>query len=56
MGRIGCDFDVGGYAPDAIGDMVNLDFRRPNTLASGDKSCDFYYYRKGHAPKEMRTI
>jgi hypothetical protein len=56
MGRIGCDFDIGGYAPEALGDKVNLDFRRPNTLANGDKSCDFYYYRKGHAPKDMRTI
>jgi hypothetical protein len=56
MGRMGCDFDIGGYAPEALGDKVNLDFRRPNTLANGDKSCDFYYYRKGHAPKDMRTM
>ena len=56
MGRIGCDFDVGGYAPEALGDEVNLDFRRPCTLANGDDACEFYYYRKGHAPKEMRTI
>jgi hypothetical protein len=56
MGRIGCDFDVGGYAPEALGDQVNLDFRRPCTLANGDDACEFYYYRKGHAPKDMRTI
>jgi hypothetical protein len=56
MGRIGCDFDVGGYAPEALGDKVNLDFRRPRTLVNGDDACEFYYYRNGHAPKEMHTI
>lgn len=55
LGRIGCDFDIGGYAPEALGDQVNLDFRRPKTIADGDKQCNFYYYRKGHAPEDMET-
>ena len=56
MGRIGCDFDIGGYAPEALGDEVEPDFRRPCTLTNGDDACEFYYYRKGHAPAEMRTV
>lgn len=56
MARIGCDFDISGYAPEALGNEVNLDFRRPHTLVNGDKSCEFYYYRKEHAPPDMRTI
>ena len=55
LARLGCDIDKAGYAPDAMGNTVNLDFRRPCTLVNGDKSCDFYYYRKGHAPADMRT-
>lgn len=56
LGRLGCDIDIAGYAPEALGNKVNLDFRRPCTLANGDKSCEFHYYRKGHAPADMRTI
>ena len=56
LGRLGCDIDIAGYAPDAMGNTVNLDFRRPHTLANGDNRCDFYYYRKGHAPADMHTI
>jgi len=56
LARIGCDIDIAGYAPEAMGNKVNLDFRRPCTLANGDKSCEFYYYRKGCAPADMRTI
>jgi len=56
LARLGCDIDIAGYAPEAMGNKVNLDFRRPCTLANGDKSCEFYYYRKGRAPTDMLTI
>lgn len=56
LARLGCDIDIAGYAPEAMGNKVNLDFRRPCTLANGDESCEFYYYRKGYAPADMRTI
>lgn len=56
LGRLGCDIDKSGYAPDAMGNKVDLDFRRPRTLVNGDESCDFYYYRKGHAPADMQTF
>jgi len=56
VGRLGCDIDIAGYAPEAMGNKVNLDCRRPCTLVNGDKACEFYYYRKGCAPADMRTI
>jgi hypothetical protein len=56
LARLGCIADVAGYAPEAMGNKVNLDFRRPYTMANGDKACEFYYYRKGHAPADMRTL
>ncbi len=56
LAKLGCDVDIAGYAPEAIGNQVNLDFRRPCTLANGDKACEFHYYRKGSAPADMRTI
>ena len=56
LARLGCDIDIAGYAPGALGNKVNLDFRRPCTLVNGDKSCEFYYCRKGKAPSDMRTI
>lgn len=56
LAQVGCAIDMGGYAPDAMGDLVQLDFRRPRTLANGDPSCDFHYYRQGHAPAEMETL
>jgi len=56
LARLGCDGDIAGYAPEALGDQVDLDFRRPRTLANGDEACEFHYYRKGSAPADMRTI
>ena len=56
LARLGCDGDIAGYAPEALGDQVNLDFRRPRTLANGDEACEFHYYRKGSAPGDMRTM
>ena len=56
LARLGCIADIAGYAPEAMGNKVNLDFRRPYTMANGDKACEFYYYRKGHAPADMRTL
>ncbi len=37
-----CDIDrlVAGHVPDSV------ELRRERTLANGDSSCDFYYYRK----------
>ncbi len=56
LARLGCDVDIGGYAPEALGNQLNFDFRRPCTIVNGDKTCDFYFYRKGKAPTDMRTI
>ena len=56
LARLGCDIDIAGYAPEAMGDKVNLDFRRPGTIAKGNPTCEFYYYRKGHAPADMKTM
>ena len=56
LARLGCIADIAGYAPEAIGNKVNLDFRRPCTMANGDKACEFYYYRKGYAPADMPTF
>ena len=56
LGRVGCEIDKGGYAPDAIEDKVDLDFRRPHTLINGDAACECYHYRKGHAPADMATL
>lgn len=56
LARLGCEIDMACYAPEALGDKVNLDFRRPSTIAKGGSSCEFHYYRKGHAPQDMATL
>jgi len=56
LAQVGCAIDKGGYAPDAMGDLVSLDFRRPTTLVNGDAACEFHYYRKGSAPEGMATL
>lgn len=56
LAKMGCDIDIAGYAPNALGNKVDLDFRRPRTLANGDEACEFYYYRAGYAPEDMNTI
>ena len=48
LGKLGCDHDLAGYP--VILDRVNAEFRRPCTLATGDDSCDFNFYRRGTAP------
>lgn len=48
LGRLGCDHDLAGYP--VILDRVDAEFRRPCTLASGGRYCDFNFYRKGTAP------
>jgi hypothetical protein len=48
LGKFGCDHDLAGYA--AIEDDVDCDFRRFCTIAKGDPSCVFEFYRKGTAP------
>jgi hypothetical protein len=46
---LGCNFDIGGYP--VIEDEVNVEFRRPITIANGDDRCAFSFYRKGTAPE-----
>jgi hypothetical protein len=48
LGRLGCDHDLAGYP--VILDQVDAEFRRPCTIASGGRYCDFNFYRKGTAP------
>jgi hypothetical protein len=48
LGKFGCDHDLAGYA--AIEDDVDCDFRRLCTIAKGDPTCVFEFYRKGTAP------
>lgn len=48
LAKLGCDHDLAGYP--VILDRVDAEFRRPCTIASGDASCDFNFYRKGTAP------
>jgi hypothetical protein len=48
LAPIGCDSDLAGYA--AIADEVNIEFRRPCTIAKGGDHCKFLFYRKGTAP------
>lgn len=50
IAKLGCDHDLAGYPVILILDSVNAVFRRPHTLAKGDKFCDFMFYRKGTAP------
>jgi len=45
IAKLGCDHDLAGYP--IILDRVNAEFRRPHTIAKGDKYCDFHFYRKG---------
>lgn len=49
LNLIGCNFDIGGYP--AIEDRVNIEFRRPITIANGRDTCEFSFYRKGTAPE-----
>ena len=48
ISRLGCDHDLAGYPP--IEDKINMEFRRPTSLAKGDSCCEFNFYRKGFAP------
>ena len=49
LGPFGCDHDCAGYA--AIADEVQIEFRRPCTIAKGGTTCDFKFYRAGTAPE-----
>jgi len=53
LSPLGCDHDITGYA--AIGDLVNMDFRRPVTLAKDGEPCRFMFFRKGTAPEGLAT-
>ena len=53
LATMGCDNDLAGYP--AIDDEMNMEFRRPYTIARGDDYCKFLFYRKGTAP-EMEEI
>ncbi|MHA2104104.1 MAG: L-2-amino-thiazoline-4-carboxylic acid hydrolase [Candidatus Hodarchaeales archaeon] len=48
-GKLGCDHDLVGYP--LIADEMNIEFRRPYTIAKGDNICKFMFYKKGTAPK-----
>ena len=48
LGMFGCDHDLAGYP--VIEDDVDCEFRRLCTIAKGDDSCVFEFYRKGTAP------
>ncbi len=48
LAPFGCDNDLAGYT--AIADEVNVEFRRPCTIAKGIDHCKFLFYRKGTAP------
>jgi hypothetical protein len=48
LAKLGCDPDLAGYP--LIEDAVNMEFRRPCTLAKGDSYCNFMFYRQGTAP------
>jgi hypothetical protein len=50
LAPLGCDHDITGYK--AIKDKINMEFRRPVTLAKDAKPCRFMFYRKGTAPKD----
>lgn len=49
VGHLGCDHDLAAYP--YVDPKTNSVFRRPSTLAEGDKFCDFNFYRKGFEPK-----
>lgn len=49
----GCDSDLAGYPH--IEDEMNMEFRRPCTIAKGGDNCRFLFYRKGTAP-EMEEV
>lgn len=48
ISKLGCDHDLAGYPP--IEDKLNMEFRRPCSIAKGDSLCEFNFYRKGFAP------
>ena len=48
LAPFGCDNDLAGYP--AIANEMNMEFRRPCTIAKGDDYCKFLFYRKGTAP------
>ena len=48
ISKLGCDHDLAGYPP--IEDKLNMEFRRPTSMAKGDSCCEFNFYRKGFAP------
>jgi hypothetical protein len=53
LAKMGCDHDIVGYQ--AIGDLTNMDFRRPVTLAKDGEPCRFMFFRKGTAPEGLAT-
>lgn len=53
LAPLGCDHDITGFQ--AIADKVEMDFRRPTTLAKDGKPCEFMFFRKGMAPEGLET-
>lgn len=53
LASLGCDHDIAGFQ--AIADKIQMDFRRPVTLAKDGKPCQFMFFRKGMAPEGIET-
>ncbi|MEL6846433.1 MAG: L-2-amino-thiazoline-4-carboxylic acid hydrolase [Bacteroidota bacterium] len=53
LGPMGCDHDITGF--EAISEQIQMDFRRPTTLAKDGKPCEFMFFRKGTAPEGLET-
>ncbi|MCB1143919.1 MAG: L-2-amino-thiazoline-4-carboxylic acid hydrolase [Leptospiraceae bacterium] len=51
LAPLGCDHDITGYK--SIEDKVNMEFRRPQTLAKDGLPCKFMFFRKGSAPENL---
>lgn len=54
LAPIGCDHDITGYK--AIEEKVQMEFRRPQTLAKDGKPCRFMFYRKGTASQDNSEV
>lgn len=48
---LGCDHDITGYK--AIEKKVQMEFRRPQTLAKDGLPCKFMFFREGTAPENI---
>lgn len=54
LAPLGCDHDITGYK--AIEQKVQMEFRRPQTLAKDGKPCRFMFYRRGSAVQDNSEV